>query len=89
MRRGVERFAPACHCQARWSEHMAITRSELARELQELISALDRRIPRVEQAGEAAIAADAAALRATAVRRLADLAADTSADTEKFKRLVN
>ena len=47
---------------------------ELARELQELIAALDRRVPRVEQAGEASIARDAAALRAKAVKRLAELA---------------
>jgi hypothetical protein len=47
---------------------------ELARELEELIAALDRRVPRVEQAGEAAIARDAAALRAKAVARLAELA---------------
>ena len=46
---------------------------ELARELEELIAALDRRVPRVEQAGEAAIARDAAALRAKAVDRLAEL----------------
>jgi hypothetical protein len=49
---------------------------ELARELEELIAALDRRLPRVEQAGEAAIAHDAAALRAKAVERLAELAKD-------------
>jgi len=48
--------------------------SELARELEELIAALDRRVPRVEQAGEAAIAHDAAALRARASSRLAELA---------------
>jgi hypothetical protein len=46
----------------------------LARELEELIAALDRRVPRVEQAGEAAIAGDAAALRAKAAKRLAELA---------------
>jgi hypothetical protein len=46
---------------------------ELARELEELIAALDRRVPRVEQAGELSIARDAAALRAKAVRRLAAL----------------
>jgi hypothetical protein len=46
---------------------------DVARELEELIAALDRRVPRVEQAGEAAIARDAAALRAKAVKRLADL----------------
>jgi len=46
---------------------------DLARELAELIGALDRRVPRVEQAGEATIARDAAALRAKAVKRLAEL----------------
>lgn len=52
---------------------MAVNMSELARELAELIAALDRRVPRVEQAGEAAIARDAAALRAKAFARLAQL----------------
>jgi hypothetical protein len=53
---------------------MAVTNSELARELRELIAALDRRVPRVEQAGEAAIARDAATLREKAMKRLAELA---------------
>jgi hypothetical protein len=52
---------------------MAVNASELTRELEELIAALDRRVPRVEQAGEAAIARDAAALRAKAFDRLAQL----------------
>ena len=47
---------------------------ELARELEDLIAALDRRVPRVEQAGEVTIAREAAALRARAVNRLAELA---------------
>jgi hypothetical protein len=46
---------------------------DVARELEQLIEALDRRVPRVEHAGEAAIARDAAALRAKAVARLAEL----------------
>jgi hypothetical protein len=53
---------------------VAVTNSELARELRELIAALDRRVPRVEQAGEAAIARDAATLREKAMKRLAELA---------------
>lgn len=53
---------------------MAMRRGDLMRELHELIAALDRRVPRVEQAGEASIARDAAALRARAVMRLAELA---------------
>lgn len=52
---------------------MAVSTSALARELEDLIAALDRRVPRVEQAGEVAIAREAAALRARAVARLAEL----------------
>jgi hypothetical protein len=48
----------------------------LACELRELIAALDRRVPRVERAGEASIARDGAALRAKALRRLEELSAD-------------
>ena len=50
-----------------------MSQTELVRELRELIDALDRRLPRVEQAGEASIARDAAALRKKAVARLAEL----------------
>jgi hypothetical protein len=53
---------------------MAVNEPDLMRELEELIVALDRRVPRVERAGEAAIARDAAALRKKAVDRLAELA---------------
>ena len=52
---------------------MAMSRADLARELQELIAALDRRVPRVERAGESAIARDAARLREKAERRLREL----------------
>ena len=58
---------------------MAVSGLELKRELEELIAALDRRVPRVEQAGEAAIARDAATLRAKAVERLAQLAGKPAA----------
>ena len=53
---------------------MAVNRPELARLLKEVIAALDRRVPHVERAGEATIAREAAALRAKAVCRLAELA---------------
>ena len=49
---------------------MEMNRLDLVRELEELIVALDRRVARVEKAGEAAIARDAAALRAKALARL-------------------
>jgi hypothetical protein len=52
---------------------MEVTRRELIRDLEELITALDRRVPRVEQAGETSIARDAVALRAKAVTRLEQL----------------
>ena len=43
------------------------------RSLRELIAALDRRLPQVERSGEASIARAAAALRAEATKRIADL----------------
>ncbi len=52
---------------------MAVARNELIRELRELIAALDRRVPHVERAGEAAIAHDAAMLKAKALKRIAEL----------------
>jgi hypothetical protein len=53
---------------------MVTGKPDRARELEDLIEALDRRVPRVERAGEAAIARDAAALRERAVDRLTKLA---------------
>ena len=47
--------------------------SDLTRELEELIVALDRRAPRAESEGETAIAREAAALRGRAVDRLAEI----------------
>jgi hypothetical protein len=61
---------------------MAVNAGELARELEELIAALDRRLPRVEQAGETGIARDAAALRAKAFDRLAELATNPAGGPE-------
>jgi hypothetical protein len=61
---------------------MAVNGGELARELHELIAALDRRVPRVERAGESAIARDAAALRAKAFDRLAELATSAAGGPE-------
>lgn len=43
------------------------------RHLRELIEALDQRVPQIGRAGEAAIALDAAALRARALERIAEL----------------
>ena len=60
---------------------MALTTEELLRELHELIAALDRRVPHIERAGEAAIARDAAVLRALAVKRLSELEAQHRAVT--------
>jgi hypothetical protein len=57
---------------------MALNARDITRELEELIAALDRRVPRVERAGEAAIAREAAALREKAICRLAELAKQTA-----------
>ena len=46
---------------------------QLVRELRELISALDRRVSRLERDGETAIARDAAALKDKAIKRLIEL----------------
>jgi hypothetical protein len=51
----------------------AATRSTVIRELLELIDALDRRVPQMQRAGEAAIARDAAALKARALLRIEEL----------------
>jgi len=50
-----------------------MTSSEIALELRELIAALDRRIPQVQRAGEAAIARESAALKARALKRIEEL----------------
>ena len=50
----------------------------LARKLREFIAALDRRTPRPDNPAEAAIARDAAVLRAQAMTRLAEVAAQTA-----------
>jgi len=55
-----------------------MTRAELIAELRELIAALDRRVPRVERAGELSIARDAAALKASALKRIAELEREPS-----------
>ena len=51
--------------------HTATAEPDQLLALQELIEALDRRVPHVERAGEAKIAADARRLRATASERVA------------------
>lgn len=55
-----------------------MTPADLARELQDLIAALDRRVPHLERADETVIARDAAALRELAVQRLHELEARSS-----------
>jgi hypothetical protein len=65
-----------------------VNASELASALQELIAALDRRVPRVEQAGEATIAREAAALRDKAVERLGELANNPAVLVERPRRAL-
>ena len=51
----------------------------ILRELRELIAALDRRIPQIQRAGEAAIAQEAAALKMKAEERIARLERESPA----------
>jgi hypothetical protein len=76
LRGGVERVAPAE--QKTRSLPVAVTTTELRRNLEELLAALDRRTPHIERAGEAAIVRAADALREEALRRLATLDNETS-----------
>jgi IS4 transposase len=55
-------------------------RTRIVRELNELIAALDRRVPHVERVGEIAIARAAAALRDEALKRIATLEREAEAD---------
>jgi len=64
---------------------MALNRTELVGELHELIAALDRRVRRVERAGEAAIAGDAAALRVKAVKRIGELEGEERGDRNRLR----
>lgn len=66
---------------------MDVIDPELVQELRELIAALDRRVPRVERAGESAIARDAAKLRATAVNRLNELTSQAEREESDGHRL--
>jgi hypothetical protein len=50
-----------------------MTSDSAVRELQELISALDRRVPQVQRAGEVSIAREAGALKARALKRIEEL----------------
>jgi hypothetical protein len=52
------------------------TAARTARELRELIEALDRRVPQVRRLGEVSIARAAALLRAAAAKRIDELEAD-------------
>jgi hypothetical protein len=74
MRRDLERRSEG---RVQRSRRVAMSTRELGSVLEEVIAALDRRVPRAEHAGEADIARDAAALRAKAVKRLAELVRDT------------
>ena len=50
-----------------------LTTEQVIKNLRELITALDRRVPRLERTGEAGIARNAAALRREALERIAEL----------------
>jgi hypothetical protein len=64
------------HCGYPESTAAARDHAPLVQHLLELVAALDRRMPQVMRAGEAAIARDAATLRQRALRRIEELCAD-------------
>lgn len=74
VRRSLQRVAVADR--PVWCTAMALKRSQVVRALEELVVAIDRRVPQVQRVGEAKIACDAAALRAQALKRLAEVNAD-------------
>jgi hypothetical protein len=77
LRRNLECLTAEHDAKRRLS--MAVNTPELTRALEELIEALDRRVAHIERAGEDVIARDAAALRAKAVNRLAELTGEHNA----------
>jgi hypothetical protein len=77
LRRSLERVA--IEAGSRQQTTMALTPTAIVRELLELIAALDRRVPHVERTGETAIARDALALKALALKRIEELERSLSA----------
>ncbi len=63
------------------------SRARVVRELLELVAALDRRLPQVQRAGEAAIAREAAALKVRALKRIEELERMSSALEPHASRL--
>jgi len=60
-------------------------RERTLRELHELVAALDRRVPRIERAGELAIARASADLRTAALKRLEELEREVATDLNSTK----
>ena len=80
LRRSVERSSTVGQSGA--LQRTAMNPPDLMGKLNELIAALDRRLPRAGGAGERDIARDAARLRARAVERLAEVT-DESAEAPR------
>ena len=68
------------------ADNGSLASAELVQRLRELIVALDERLPHVERIGEIAIARDAAALKAKALQRIAELEAESRADVGSVER---
>jgi hypothetical protein len=62
--------------------------SDNIRILQELIAALDRRLPQMHRAGEASIARDAAALKVSALARVVALEHKVTSDYDAASAYV-
>ena len=63
-------------------ESNAVSRQQIIDHLAELVEAIDRRLPQVARTGETTIATAAAALRQEAVKRIAELEAETTGRPE-------
>lgn len=62
-----------------------MTSEQVIEDLRELITALDRRVPRLERTGEVDITRNAAALRHEALERIAELVAQAPDDRSSLK----
>ena len=73
MRADLESVAAGAATPIRLDAVRATSTRSLAVDLLELVAALDRRVPHLEREGERAIARDASALRAAALKRIAEI----------------
>ena len=67
----------------------ASSRARTVRELNELIAALDRRVPHVERVGEISIARTASVLRSEALKRIEELEREAAAGSSPVPQTLD